>query len=187
MPASFIPIGEPAHDAERQALRFLVERTWEDQRRKDAGQSVTPEVPPSYTQADFLKPEYFRLQGKLDVPKERFIAFTEVPGHAGTETLYGWAGWTPLQRLKALVSIDEELEDAGVPLVDRAGLLDSAWRLLPDVAREDGAASVRLKAELQALNSLRNGANGSLHQGRALGGHASPRAMTRTMTHNPHP
>jgi hypothetical protein len=25
MPAKFIPIGEPAHDAERQALRFLVE------------------------------------------------------------------------------------------------------------------------------------------------------------------
>ena len=25
MPAQFIPIGDPAHDAERQALRFLVE------------------------------------------------------------------------------------------------------------------------------------------------------------------
>jgi hypothetical protein len=131
--------------------RTAWEKTWEDQRREDAGEKITPEVPPPYTQADFLKPEYFRLRGKLDVPKERFIAFTEVPGRYGAETLYGWAGWTPLQRLKAILAIDEELEDAGNSLADRTGLLDSAWRLLPDVAREDAAAAVRLKAELQAL------------------------------------
>lgn len=38
-----------------------------------------------------------------------------------------------------------------MPLADRTGLLDSAWRLLPDVARDDPAAANRLKAELQAL------------------------------------
>ena len=43
------------------------------------------------------------------------------------------------------------LEDAGIPLADRTGVLDSAWRLLPDVAREDAPAAARLKAELQAL------------------------------------
>jgi hypothetical protein len=53
--------------------------------------------------------------------------------------------------VKAILAIDEELEDASVPLADRIGLLDSAWRLLPDVAREDAAAATRLKAELQAL------------------------------------
>jgi hypothetical protein len=127
------------------------ERTWADQRREDAGENVTPEMPPGYGNADFLKTEYWQLRGKLDVPKERFIAFTEVPGRSGAETLYGWAGWTPLQRLKAILAIDEELEDGGIPLADRAGLLDSAWRLLPDVAREDSAAAARLKAELQAL------------------------------------
>jgi predicted ATP-binding protein involved in virulence len=131
--------------------RAVWERTWEEQRREDAGENVTPEVPPAYTQADFLKPDYFRLRGKLDVPKERFIAFTEVPGRTGADALYGWAGWTSSQRLKALISMDEELEDGGVPLAERAGLLDSAWRLLPEVAREDANAAVRLKAELQAL------------------------------------
>jgi hypothetical protein len=131
--------------------RAAWERTWEDQRREDAGEKVTPEIPPSYGSGDFLKTEYWQLRGKLDVPKERFIAFTEVPGRAGAETLYGWAGWTPLERVKAILTIDEELEDAGVPLADRIGLLDSAWRLLPDVAREDAAAATRLKAELQAL------------------------------------
>ena len=53
--------------------------------------------------------------------------------------------------MKAILAIDEELEDASVPRADRIGLLDSAWRLLPDVAREDAAAAARLEAELQAL------------------------------------
>lgn len=131
--------------------REVWERTWADQRREDAGEKVTPEVPPAYSSGDFLKPDYWRLRGKLDVPKERFIAFTEVPGRSGVETLYGWASWTAQQRVKAILAIDEELEDASVPLADRIGLLDSAWRLLPDVAREDAAAATRLKAELQAL------------------------------------
>jgi hypothetical protein len=127
------------------------ERTGADQARADAGEKLAPEVPPNYANTDYLKPEYWQLRGKLDVPKERFIAFTEVPGRAGVETLYGWAGWTAQQRVKAILAIDEELEDASVPLADRIGLLDSAWRLLPDVAREDATAANRLKAELQAL------------------------------------
>ena len=128
------------------------------QRCEDAD-GVRREVgaPPEYSQGsrgkstDFLKNEYWKLRGKLDVPKERFIAFTDVPGREGSDTLYGWAGWTPLQRLKAILAIDEELEDGGVQLADRVALLDSAWRLLPDVAREDATAASRLKAELQAL------------------------------------
>lgn len=131
--------------------RIVWERTWEAQRREDAGDSALPENPPHYAQDDFLQSEYWQLRGSLDIPKERFIAFTEVPGRDASNTLYGWAGWTPLQRLKALLTIDEELEDAGVPLADRIGVLDSAWRLLPDVAREDTAAAGNLKAELQAL------------------------------------
>ncbi|MBK9371664.1 MAG: hypothetical protein IPN01_36155 [Deltaproteobacteria bacterium] len=132
-------------------------KAWEDvwalQRREDAGEKVgTIPVPPEYSQGsrgkstDFLRNEYWKLRGSLDVPKERFITFTEVPGDG--PTLYGWAGWTPTARLKALLALDERLEDAGHPLNDRVGLLDAAWRLLPDVAREDAAAAARLKAEL---------------------------------------
>jgi hypothetical protein len=153
----------PSHvyTADGLAKRAVWEDVWALQRREDAGEAVgTIPVPPEYSQGsrgkstDFLKNDYWRLRGKLDVPKERFVAFTEVPGRAGAETLYGWAGWTPLQRLKALLAIDEGLEDGGVPLADRIGLLDSAWRLLPDVAREDPSASARLEAELQALVGL---------------------------------
>lgn len=131
--------------------RAAWERTWEEQRKEDAGQPAKPEVPPKYGQGDFLKAEYFRLRGKLDVPKERFIAFTEIPGRSAGETLYGWAGWTPLERVKALLAMDEECEDQGIQLADRIALLDSAWRLLPDVVRDDAATGSRLKAELQAI------------------------------------
>jgi hypothetical protein len=140
------------------AKRAAWEEVWALQRREDAGETVGEiPVPPEYSQGsrgkstDFLRTEYWQLRGKLDVPKERFIAFTEVPGHSGVETLYGWAGWTALQRLKALLALDEQLEDDGIALADRIGLLDSAWRLLPDVTREDAAVAARLKAELQAL------------------------------------
>lgn len=143
------------------AKRAAWEETWALQRREDAGEKIENiPVPPEYSQGsrgkamDFLRTEYWKLRGSLDVPKERFIAFTEVPGRDAANTLYGWAGWTPLQRVKALLAMDEELEDAGSSIEDRIGVLDSAWRLLPDVAREDAAVAGRLKAELQALVGL---------------------------------
>jgi hypothetical protein len=143
------------------AKRQAWENVWALQRREDAGEKIDNiPVPPEYSQGsrgkstDFLKTDYWRLRGKLDVPKERFIAFTEVPGRAGADTLFGWAGWTPVQRVRAMFTLDEQLEDSGVPLADRIALLDSAWRLLPDLAREDPAAASRLKAELQSIVGL---------------------------------
>jgi hypothetical protein len=47
--------------------------------------------------------------------------------------------------------MDEECEDQGLTLADRIALLDSAWRLIPDVIRADAPTGGRLKAELQAL------------------------------------
>jgi hypothetical protein len=140
------------------AVRESWAKTWEQQRREDSGEKVeTTPTPSRYSQGSrgkprhFLKVEYWKLRGDLDLPKERFVAFTEVPGRGRAETLYGWAGWTPVQRLKALLLIDEELEDSGFALSDRIGLLDNAWRLLPDVLRDDRQAATRLRAELQAL------------------------------------
>ena len=141
-------------------VREAWEQVWEEQRREDRNQAgSTRDIDWSayeYSQGSrgkpthFLRAEYWKLRGKLDVPKERFIAFTEVPGRDGDETLYGWAGWTPIQRIRVMLGIDEDLEDDGVPLADRTGLLDSAWRLLPDAEREDAATASRLRAELRA-------------------------------------
>jgi hypothetical protein len=138
----------PSHPFHLYKASGLVKRAiWERHWLYPIGDSRLP----FFASADFLKPMYWKWRGKLDVPKERFVVLTEVPGRTGVQSLYGWAGWSSMQRLKACLAIDEELEDVSVPLADRIGLLDTAWRLLPDVAREDAAAATRLKAELQAL------------------------------------
>jgi hypothetical protein len=58
-------------------------------------------VPPKYTSADFLKPSYWRLRGKLDVPKERFVSFPGIVGQDGTGMI-AWAGLNHLQLAKAI-------------------------------------------------------------------------------------
>jgi len=139
----------------------LVKReAWDRIRASQDGRTgvASPTGPPEYSQGsrgkskDFMRAEYWKIRGKLDVPTERFVGFTEAPEMGSAkDTLYGWAGASAIQRLTGILSVDEELEDAGVTLADRVALLDSAWRLLPDAAREDAAAASRLKAELQAL------------------------------------
>src|SRR5436305_12638718 len=48
------------------------EKTWDLQRKEDAGEEVGPiPVPPRYTSADFQKSDYRRLPGKLAVPRQR--------------------------------------------------------------------------------------------------------------------
>lgn len=51
-------------------------QVWTLQRREDAGETgLKIPVPPKYSPADFQTPSYWRLRGKLDVPKERFVSF----------------------------------------------------------------------------------------------------------------
>ena len=100
------------------------QRTWALQRREDAGVPVgVIPVPPKYTTADFRKQSFWSARGKLDVPKERFIAY---PG-AGRETdrtpLLGWAGWDHAQQSLALATIIQQRQAEGaddatlIPLV----------------------------------------------------------------------
>ncbi|MBI4699813.1 MAG: BREX-2 system adenine-specific DNA-methyltransferase PglX [Deltaproteobacteria bacterium] len=131
--------------------RALWEQTWELQRHEDAGEKVTPAAAPKYGREDFQRAEYWPLRGKLDVPKERFIALTEVPGRPNGETLYGWAGWTARQRAKVLLRLDEELENQGVPLADRYGIVHGVEFLLPYVAWESAKAAAEFKAVVTSL------------------------------------
>jgi len=86
------------------------EETWRLQRLEDEAK-LPPEltrlnlkaipVPDKYGPKDFLR-HYWRLRGKLDVPKERFVT---VPGgniDEDTTPLVGWAGWDHLQVAQAL-------------------------------------------------------------------------------------
>jgi hypothetical protein len=106
--------------------RRLWEQTWDLQRREDAGEKVTIEVPPKYEQDDFQnKGIVWRHRGKLDVPKERFIAYptaTPPPGTSGKAGLvFGWAGWNHLEQLQAVIALwQDEWNEHGQKLVPKA-------------------------------------------------------------------
>jgi hypothetical protein len=135
------------------------EKTWDLQHLEDAGKLPLGEdgkpapipVPPKYERGDYLKGESWSLRGKLDVPKERFIAFTEAPAEVSDEPLYGWAGWTHRERAKVLLGLDEKAESAGVKVPDRYGLLYGVWFLLPYVAWESAAAASDFRADVKSL------------------------------------
>ncbi len=143
------------------------EKTWELQREEDrisgqssvvSGQSSVEEtdnrqlttdnwfipVPPKYTSADFLSGNYWRLRGKLDVPKERWVSFPHCEGTDGT-LLIAWAGYNHLQLAQAVsayyVDVQERLggrdDPRLVPLL--ACLLElvpwlQQWHNEPDAA-----------------------------------------------------
>ena len=82
------------------------ERCWELQRLEDRGEPTPAmEPPPRYEPTDFLDARYFRLRGKLDVPKERFISYPGCESDDDGEPVYGWAGWDHLQRAQALAAL----------------------------------------------------------------------------------
>ena len=93
--------------------RRLWEKVWDLQRKEDAGQKVEIEPPPKYDQKDFENAAtLWRLRGKLDVPKERFIAYptaTPPPGATGKPGMvFGWAGWDALKKLQAAIELWQE-------------------------------------------------------------------------------
>jgi SAM-dependent methyltransferase len=69
-------------------------------------------VPPKYTSNDFAINTYWRLRGKLDVPKERWVSFPHCEGADGTLVI-AWAGYDHLQLARAIsayyVDIQERL------------------------------------------------------------------------------
>lgn len=111
------------------------QRTWELQRQEDAlrpaegapGEekkaanaradkfAATIPVPPQYTSADFRKPSYWLARGKLDVPKERFIAYPGAGRATDPTPLLGWAGWDHAQQSLALATIIAAREADGAP------------------------------------------------------------------------
>ena len=71
-------------------------------------------LPPKYAQADFRKPSYWPLRGKLDVPKERFFSMLGCEKPGDTTLVIGWAGLNHLQRAQAIAAwyLDRKEQDA---------------------------------------------------------------------------
>ena len=68
-------------------------------------------VPPKYKSSDFLKADFWRLRGGLDVPKERFVSFPGVERGADGSLVIAWAGWNHLQLATALAGYYGEMKD----------------------------------------------------------------------------
>ena len=116
------------------------EQTWRLQREEDAATAagLSPDkvrekvgkipVPPKYVTGDFTKTAYWHHRGKLDVPKERFIAYPDAGRDTDPSPLLGWAGWDHAQQALALSVVlgareaDGWPDDRIVPLV--AGLAE---------------------------------------------------------------
>lgn len=108
------------------------ERTWEQQREEDAGtrDGKDVDVPPNYTSAD-MYPEVWKHRGKLDVPKERFIAYPGAGSEEDPTDVIGWAGWDHLQQGLAIYRLFLERKQEEAPVEVQAALLNGLQQELP--------------------------------------------------------
>jgi hypothetical protein len=88
---------------------FLTEDQAREVKRREVGDIP---VPPKYVSADFLTSGFWRLRGKLDVPKERWVSFPYCEGNDGMPMI-AWAGYNHLQLTRAIstyyVDVQERL------------------------------------------------------------------------------
>jgi hypothetical protein len=109
------------------------ESTWVLQRRVDAGDSVSNiPIPPSYQGKDFIKTDFWRLRGGLDVPKERWISYPGCERGADGSLVIAWAGWDHLQQATALAGFYLDMKDnEGWPRERLQPLLAGLLELVP--------------------------------------------------------
>lgn len=78
-------------------------------------------VPPTYAIKDFQTTCFWRLRGKLDVPKERWVSFPHCEGE-DQSMLIAWAGYNHLQLAQAVaahyVDIQERTGGSGDPRLE---------------------------------------------------------------------
>ena len=95
-------------------------------------------VPPKYTSADFLSSNFWRLRGKLDVPKERWVSFPHCEGEDGTLVI-AWAGYDHLQLARAIAERYEQAkEHEGRKLVPLLACYRATDPLAQTVAQRTG-------------------------------------------------
>jgi len=89
-------------------------------------------VPPKYKSADFLKSDFWRLRGGLDVPKERFVSYPHCARDADASLPLAWAGWDHLQQATALAAYYIDMKDnEGWPEERLKPLLAGLLELVP--------------------------------------------------------
>lgn len=123
-----------------------------------AARQSEPPGTPEYKSDEFSDGTAWKLRGKLNIPRERFISYTEfdhtqrgVDAPESGGPWFGWAGWDPAQRADALAFLLDQANRAGWELRWRQCGLRAALRdLLPEL--EDLPAADR--AEFEAIAGM---------------------------------
>ncbi len=82
-------------DKSEEQLKLLIR----DAQQKEVGNIP---IPPKYKSSDFKKSSYWKLRGKLDVPKERWVIYPGTERAEDPSPVIAWAGWDQKQQLQAL-------------------------------------------------------------------------------------
>ncbi len=114
--------GHPLTPAEKQVVAT-------ERKAKEIGPIA---VPQKYKSSDFTETSYWRLRGKLDVPKERFISYRAAERDTDPTPVILWAGFDHLQQATALANYYTAMKDeSGWPLPRLLPLLAGLQELIP--------------------------------------------------------
>ncbi len=101
---------DPASKME--TARGIAERLLRERVKARQAKEIGPiPVPPKYGSTDFKKAGHWKLRGKLDVPKERWVSYLGLHTSASPSPLYAWAGWNHLQQAQALAALYVERKE----------------------------------------------------------------------------
>lgn len=151
--------GSPMFDAEQELLKVMRANAVPNRpehylkpaglRKFYAARQARLEAPdqsppvPEYSSTEFSDATAWRLRGKLNIPRERFIAYAEfdhtqrgsnAPNSEGP--WYGWDGWDAGQRADALAFLLDRANRAGWQVhYQQCGLRAALRELLPDLKK----------------------------------------------------
>jgi hypothetical protein len=101
-------LGEEAQAWVDQQLAAEIKQHQDERKANEVG--AIP-VPPKYQGKDFLKTDFWRLRGGLDVPKERWISYPSCERGADGSLVIAWAGWNHLQQAMAVAGYYMDMKE----------------------------------------------------------------------------
>ncbi len=160
--------GTPAFDLERELLKVIRANCVPNRpehylkpaglRKFYAAWQSDPPKTPEYRSKEFSDRTAWKLRGKLNIPRERFIHYVgfdhtlrgeEAPESGGP--WFGWAGWDAVERAEALAFLIEQANRAGWEMRWRQCGLRAALRdLLPELAELPSSE----RAEFEAIAEM---------------------------------
>ena len=103
---------EPDADALSRVQQKLEQEFVPLRRERKAREVGDIPVPPKYQSKDFLKADFWRLRGGLDVPKERWISYPGCERGTDGSLVIAWAGWDHLQQATAIASYYLDMKES---------------------------------------------------------------------------